>query len=155
MLSVFDPESGEVLEPNDFLRDLEQLSDQDLLDLITAVEALVKELAPVLSLLKSTMFHRMEADQATLRETPGYTVKLVPDRAYEYDLAKLLTIKSLITPAQYAATFKETITPNKTELNKLVKLGGQLRTIIEASINEVKKPPKLEITRKQEVPQVG
>lgn len=147
-LMIYDPVEAQILNPDDLLRDVDQLADDDLLDLITEASALLKGLGVVVNQLQATMFHRMESDQATVRETLGYTVKLVPQRSYEYDLPNLLGLKYHLTGEQYTAAFKETVTPNKTELNKLVKLGGPIRQIIEASVREIPKPPKLEITPK-------
>jgi|GEM_PF-4047055 len=130
------------------LRDLETLPDGDLCDLITSAEALLTDLSSVVGQLKATVTHRLMNDQATIREMPEFTVKLVAQRSYEYDLPALMGLKYHLTGDQYDRTFKTVVTPNKTELNKLLKLGGAIKQIIEAAVKEVEKPPRLEITRK-------
>jgi hypothetical protein len=150
-LYIYDPLSAEILKPVDLLRDVELLEDDDLAALITDGDALLEDLGAVVKQLKAKMQHRLEADQAVLRETPGFTVKLTAQRTYEYDMPRLLGLKQHLTGERYAKTFKETVTPNKTELNKLVKLGGSIKAIIETSVVPVDKPPKLEIIKKAQV----
>lgn len=143
---LWDPASGEVLKPVDLLADAAQLTDDDLLQVLTAAEALQRDLAQSVQQLRATLLHRMTAREAVLLVTPRFRVNLSAQRTYEYDLPKLMTLRPLLTGEQFEKAFKTTVTPNKTELNKLVKLGGTIRLIIEASVREVEKPPKIEIT---------
>jgi len=151
-LYIYDPVTAEILKPVDLLRDIDQLPDDDLATLITDGEDLLNELSVAVNQLRATLQHRLEADQAVLRETPGFTVKLTAQREYVYNLPALLKLKEHLTPEQYAkAVPTPDPKPNKTELNKLVKLGGAIKQIIEAAVKPVDKPPKLEITRKVQV----
>lgn len=139
-----DPETGEVLEAR-----IDDLSDDALLTYITELKDTLSSIRTELSAAESEMIRRMEERKATAYKSAEYEVKLVPQRSYEYNLPKLLKLKDLVDEDTFNQAIKIEYKPNKTQLNKLLKFGGPIREIIESSVREVPKPPRLSIKRRQ------
>lgn len=151
--TLYDPTTDECPTPKELLKNLDQLSDNDLLDLLFRAISLQADLDYTINILKSTVSRRMTEREATLMDTLGFTAKLEKKVTYFYDLPLLQgELKPLLTAEQWEKAVPTPPPPepkpNKTELNKLTKLGGKVKEIIEEAVTPVPAPPSLKVERK-------
>ncbi len=139
---LVDLETGEVLDSGP-----EVLSDDALLMLISELKETLSTIRNELNSAEQEMVRRLNERQATIYQSSDYQVKLEPQRSYEYNLPKLLKLKDLVDQETFERAIKTEYKPSKTQLNKLVKYGGEIREIIESATREVPKPPRLAITK--------
>lgn len=139
---LVDLETGEILETGP-----DMLSDEALLAYITELKATLSAIRTDLAAAESEMVRRMEERKATLYQGEGFQAKLEPQRSYEYDIPRLLQLTKLVDKQTFEAAVKVEYKPNKVQLNKLLKFGGEIREIIESATREIPKPPRLAITK--------
>lgn len=140
---VVDPETGEILETGP-----DMLSDDALLAYITELKDTMAAIRTDLAAAESEMVRRLEERQATIYQGEGYQAKIEPQRSYEYDIPRLLELSKLVDKPTFEAAVKVEYKPNKVQLNKLIKHGGDIRRVIEEATREVPKPPRLAISKK-------
>lgn len=138
-----DPKTGEILESGP-----DMLSDDGLLAYITELKVTMAAIRTDLTAAETEMVRRMEARKATIYQGDGFQAKLEPQRSYEYNLDKLLTLRNLVDEETFSQAIKVEYKPNKVQLNKLIKYGGEIRRVIEEATREVPKPPRLAISKK-------
>lgn len=135
-------ETGEILETS-----LDMLSDDALLAYITELKETMAAIRTDLTACEAEMIRRMEGRKATIYQGDGFQAKLEPQRSYEYDIPRLLELAKHVDRETFEAAVKVEYKPNKVQLNKLCKFGGEIREIIESATREVPKPPRLVITK--------
>lgn len=147
--TLYDPNTDECPVPQDLLRGLDQLSDDEMLDLLDRASSLQAELAKSIGDLKAAVILRMNSRGATALDTPLFTAKLEAGTSYAYDLQVLAQLKPLVTPEQYAKAIPTPEPkPNKAELNKLAKLGEEIKKIIDQAVRPVPTAPSFSYQRK-------
>lgn len=137
-----DPETGELLESGP-----DVLSDEGLLSYITELKDTMSAIRTDLAHAEAEMIRRMQDRKATVYQGDAFQAKLESQRSYEYDIPKLLQLTKLVDKPTFEAAIKIEYKPNKVQLNKLCKFGGEVRDIIESASREVPKPPRLNIIK--------
>lgn len=143
-LKLLDADTGLIGDPEEWKR---VETEEEAAETILALEELVDRINVVINFHRARFSMAMEAAGATLKELNGYTVKLIPQRSYEYDTALLTELYRHLPKDRVEAALQPTFKVNKLELNKLQKLGGPVRDIIEAAVREIPKAPRVEIKR--------
>lgn len=139
---LVDLETGEILETGP-----DMLSDDALLSYIIELKSTLSAIRTDLVAAEAEMVRRMEERKATIYQGEGFQAKLEPQRSYEYDIPRLLQLAKLVDEETFNQAVKVEYKPNKVQLNKLLKFGGEIREIIESATREVPKPPRLVITK--------
>ena len=107
--------------------------------LVATIDTLRERIADLRSQLaeaEAMIREQMRAAGAHLLEAGSYEVKLVEKTRWEYDTEGLVQLPDAVelTDRQHAiftAAVKQTISVNKTELNKLSKFGGDIAELID------------------------
>lgn len=151
--TLYDPNTDECPTPTELLKDIDQLSDDELLDLLFRATSLQSDLDYTVVILKSTVSRRMNERKATMMDTLGFTARLEKKVTYIYNLLLLQDeLKPLVTSEQWERAVPTPPPPepkpNKAELNKLMKLGGRVKEIIEEAVTPIPAPPSLKVERK-------
>jgi len=137
--------SGEEMEQIEFDA---KLSYDALLDLVGYYKGIQEQAALLVGSAQSQILKRMEADEASILDTQAYSVSLVASTRYDYDLKNLETLNGLISTEQFEKAMPKIYKPDKRALNSLVKLGGDVKKVIEASIFSIQGAPSLKIVKK-------
>ena len=144
METAIDKKTGEVTEP-----DFQTFTDAELAEYIVAEREHASLHYRLLKQAETTLFRRMEDDEATVRDAGEYTVKLIPNVSYGYDLEAIESLRPLLSRDQWDSAVSYVTKVNKTKLNLLVKLGGEVKRIIESAVTVIPGMPKLEIEKKR------
>lgn len=146
--ALFDPTTGEVPTPTELLKNLAELDDDQVLDLLDRAGRLQQDLSYAIGILKSHAIHRMEQVDATVYDSPMFEAKLERKVTYRYDVPLLMQLQAHLPKDKFEKAVQMEPKVSKTELNKLVKLGGPVKTIIDQAVTPVPGPPSLTYQRK-------
>lgn len=149
---IIDEATGEMRNSDVELEQIEfaaGLTYDDLLEAVGFYKGIAERASFMATAAQAQILKRMEVEEASILETPAYSVTLVAATRYDYNLEKLETLKSLITATQFDKAMPRIYKPDKRALNSLVKLGGEVKKVIEASISSIQGAPSLKIVKKE------
>lgn len=142
--TVINPLTGEAMES---CISIEEMDDASLVSVIEYYREQVKVFTQGLKRAEMVLTTRMEEKEATVLIAGAYTVKSLPVVKYEYDMPRLLLLGEFLPKDQLETAISYEPKVNKTALNKLAKLGGEVKKIIEESTTAIPGVPKLSIER--------
>jgi hypothetical protein len=102
---------------------------------------------------ESLLRERMQRRGATLADCGEYEAKLEQSYSYGYDGEKLAELQAHLDVDTYERAVQWVqpapyLKVDKRELNKLAKLGGPVKEIIDAAVTGMPSPPRLVLKRK-------
>jgi hypothetical protein len=143
--TVINPLTGEVVDES---ISVEEMDDASLVSVIEFYREQVKVFSQHLKCAEMVLATRMEEKEATVLIAGAYTVKSLPSVRYEYDMPRLLMLSEFLPKEQLETAIRYEPKVSKTALNKLAKLGGEVKKIIEESTTAIPGMPKLSIERR-------
>lgn len=141
---LLDADTGLIGDPEEWRK---ADSDEEAVETILALKDLVAKIEAVIRYHEAGFMMQMEAAGATIKELNGYELKLTTQRSYDYNFDRLRELYNHLPKERVEQALQPTFKVSKAELNKLVKLGGPVKEIIETAVIEVQKGSKLEIKR--------
>lgn len=133
----------------------EEYGDDALAAIAEEMAAEGQHLLRMAGMARQELIHRLQERGATHLETDNWSGVLVPTGYnHEINTGALLPLEALVPPEVWERAYVQPPLPprrwNQRVLNELVKLGGDVRAIIEDARASVPGEPKLDLKRKEE-----
>jgi len=122
-----------------------EVHNDELVALIELRRAQIKSLSAELGQAEAMLMQRMREKDATLLDVGRYTVRLMPNIRYSYDTEAILRLREMVPQDEYcrAVTMEPKI--SKLGLNRLSRLGGEIKKMIDGAVRCVEGTPRLAI----------
>jgi hypothetical protein len=119
--------------------------DEELVALIELRRMQIKSLSAELGQAEGMLLQRMRGKDATLLDVGRYTVRIMPNIRYSYDTEAILKLRDMVPQDEYgrAVTMEPKI--SKLGLNRLARLGGEIKKTIDGAVRCVEGTPRLAI----------
>jgi len=127
---------------------VEDMDDTSLISMIEFYREQVKAFSQGLKRAEMVLATRMEDKDATVLVAGVYTVKSMSSIRYEYDMPRLFLLGEFLPKERLETAISYEPKVNKTALNKLRKLGGEVKQIIEEATTVIKGTPRLCIEKR-------
>ncbi|HAH85767.1 MAG TPA: hypothetical protein DCL60_00175 [Armatimonadetes bacterium] len=105
----------------------------------------MKLLSAELVQAEAMLLQRMKEREATLLDAGRYTVKLIPNIRYTYNMEAISRLREMVPQDEYSKAVTMEPKISKLGLNRLSKLGGEIKKIIDGAVKCVEGTPRLAI----------